>query len=115
MKRIIVKTPPADFDYTEAKEFVMNKFLILVHDRLGEVFPNMYDVCTKVGEEHKNANPAPYSYYGLVANALVQLPSSPKYGQNRKNPNDYSYIKDMYNDFKNTESPIVWLVESIKI
>jgi len=104
-----------EMNYADARKFVFEVLLPLLHDRLKEVYPDMYDVCHKTGEEHKQANHSMYSYYGKASNELVQLPQTPKYGKFKKNTNEYSYLKDMYEDLKNAECPVVWMVESIPL
>lgn len=104
-----------EMNYEDARTFIFDKLLVLLHDRLKEVYPDMYDVCHKTGDEYEKANPAMYSYYGKASNELVQLPYNSKYSKFRENTNEYSYVKDMYEDLKNAECPVRWMMESIPL
>ena len=105
--------------FHEAKEFMETEFRKLIHDRFIEQWEDTFTRCsTRDPEEYKKANPSMYTYYMAIINSLSSLPETVGkyeriYGEGVDN--EFLYVTDMYNDFKETDNPMIWLMTYVPI
>lgn len=51
-----------------------------------------------------------------ISNAITRLPETVgKYERSMEDMNDYSYVQRMFDDFKASDNPIIWLMTYVPI
>lgn len=104
--------------YYEAREFITDKFIVLLKDRLLEIWPDLFVHNTTLDKNvYDNSNGAMYNFYGVMANGLYELVSNPPAIKYKKlyntDPNNHPHLIPMYDDFKSTNEPLKWIIENI--
>ena len=101
----------------EAILLLIHEFKPLIKKRFEEQWSDTFDVCHATDpEEYRKANPSMYSYYMKIYNSITRLPETVgKYERSREDLNDYSYVQRMFDDFKSSDSPILWLMTYVPI
>jgi len=101
-------------NHSEAFEFALKKLVPLLHDRIKEEFPDTFDICHALGEDHEKANPCMYSWYGIASNSILELRRNTPYSKTTKE-SDYSYLETMYTDLEKTNNVTAWMFSNINI
>ena len=101
----------------EALLLLIHEFKPLIKKRFEEQWSDTFTKCnTRDPETYHNANPSMYSYYMKISNAITSLPETVgAYERSHEDMNDHSYVQRMYDDFKASDSPILWLMEYVPI
>ena len=100
-------------NYTEAIEFIREKFIPLLYKRFNETWPDTFVKCsTKDLDVYEKANGNMYSHYIKYINSLMDLNRPDRFKDSYK---DFNYIKTLYEECKATDNFAKWCIENFEI
>lgn len=107
--------------YYEAKEFITTDFIALLHDRLLEIWPDLFvHNTTEDATAYRNSNGVMYNWYVHLVNGLYRSVGEPSLNYRAlhdSDPNNHPHVMQMYHDFKtlSKENMLKWLIENVPI
>jgi len=101
--------------YGEAIVFIQDVVTKTLHDRMEEIYPDMFVVAnTRDPKEYRKANPCMYRWYMKISNSLwnmdiryVDLRSEEEHDNS-----DYSCIERFHKDMQETDNLLKFLIEN---
>jgi hypothetical protein len=110
---------PVVFSYSDVEKLIISEWIPELHKKFIEKYPDTF-VCSTTTDEQifKNCNPNMYSWYMLFCNSLYSIPSTHgKYKRTHaeESHSDYSRFKTMFEDFKNAEDWLGFLIQYVKV